>query len=91
MLMNTFERWNEKKVYLKRLHTKLGEIVTWEVLSEDKKIRIGIVRQMNDQYLTKRVGWQLFKVKYWLGSKFYPQAIIAGKTRREVIIKLVEE
>jgi len=78
-----------KKVFLRRLHSKLFEIITWEVLNEDKQIRIGIIRLMNDQYLTKTVGWQKFKVKYWMGSKFWKSQLFIGMTRNSVIKQML--
>ena len=70
---------------LERLHPKLGEIITWEVYTKDRKLRLGVIRQYYDSYLTIRMGWRLFKVKYWLGSRFWEPVIYAGPTRANVL------
>lgn len=74
--------------HLRRLHDKLGAGITWEVLSEDKKVRIGIVERRNSAWLTKRVGWQEFPVRYWIGHKFWPTEVIVGSTRDDVIRRM---
>lgn len=79
----------ERVLRLRRLHPKLGEIITWEVLNEDATLRIGVVRKLNDQWNSKKIGWQLFRVTYWLGTKYWPQAVVAGPTRKEVLNKLI--
>jgi hypothetical protein len=65
----------------------LYEITTWEVLSLDKQIRIGVIRQLNDHYRNV----QQFPAKFWLGSSFYPSFITIGNTRKEVIEKMLEQ
>ena len=77
-------------IVLSRTHSKLGEIITWDVLNSDKTIRLGVIRQINDHYRVRRVGYQRFPIKVWLGSKFWPSTIVVGETRKEVIQKLLE-
>ena len=76
-----------QNVILNRQHPKLGEIITWEIHSADGKVRLGVIRQLNDQWRKKIVGWQEFPIKYWLGSKFYPfpSKMVVANTRKEVI------
>lgn len=79
----------EKVIHLFRCHSKIGEIITWEVLSEDRKTRLGVIRKVNDHWRTKRVGCQSFPIKYWIGSRFWPkEGIHVGNTRLELLYKM---
>lgn len=75
--------------FLRRLHNKLGAIITWEVLSEDKIVRIGIVEKRNSAWLQKRYGYKTFPVNYWLGHKFWGTEMFVGYTMKEVITKMI--
>ena len=78
-------RVDNKIYHLQRLHSKLCESITWEVLSEDKKSRLGILARQNSPWLSKKFGWKEFKVQYWLLHIFWHHRIIAGKSMREAI------
>lgn len=87
MKMNTSIKVGDEKYHLRRLHSKLGEAITWEVLSEDKQARLGIIARYNSQWLENRYGWRRFKVKYWLFHRFWQPRVISGDTMKEVISK----
>lgn len=63
------EQIKTQGVLLKRMHSKLGECITWSVHSLDGKYYLGVVRQLNDHYRIKHVGWQRFPEKFWLASR----------------------
>jgi hypothetical protein len=87
--MSTPTKIKIQGVILRRIHMlNPREVVKWEVISQDGLVRIGIIRQYYDEYLGKRIGWQTHPIKYWLGSRFYPQELVIGMTRKEVIEKL---
>lgn len=76
---------NGKTFHLRRLPILPNMLVAWELLSGDKQIRIGIIRQYYDEYLTNRVGYQQFRVKYWLATRFYKPAIRVAITRKGAV------
>lgn len=79
---------------LRRLRSKLGECITWEVLREtlpDKLSRIAIIRQINDPWLFKKIGRQEFKVKYWLGTLLWETSHIIGPTRESLLNQILAE
>jgi len=75
-------------VKLKRMHSKLGEIITWEVLDEEGR-RVGIIARKNSEWLEKRVSWQRFKVKYWIGHRFAFSDVLVDSTRDGLIRKML--
>jgi hypothetical protein len=75
--------------HLKRLHNLLGSTITWEVLSEDKQVRYGIVERRKSGFLQKRIGWRQLPVYYWLGHKFYPQVMLIGDSRKAVLMQMI--
>jgi hypothetical protein len=83
------KRMKTKQGYvLVRIHSKLGEIITWDILTNDAKSRIGVVRQLNDPWMSKRFGWQSFPIKFWFASLFYSQLHLVGKTRESILNQL---
>jgi hypothetical protein len=75
----------DKKYHLRRLHPKLTESITWEVLSEDEKIRIGIVAKYNSPWIVRNFGWRSYPEKYWLFHMFWPRKVLSGKTMKEAL------
>jgi len=82
----------DKTYKLIRLHSKLSELIVWEVIEMKDKVqifRVGIVRQYRDHYLQKQIGVQIFPVMYWVGSRFYPQGHVIDHSRKGCIMKLI--
>lgn len=90
-VINNTVRFNDIVLRLYRRIPLKDELSKWEVLTGDKSVRLGIIRQVYDPYLVKHVGSQIFKVKYWLGSCFYPQKMVIGATRREVLMRMIKD
>lgn len=70
---------------LKRVHSKIGEIITWDVISIDGHSRYATIAQKNSEWLTKRVGWQQFSIKYWIAHHYYPQVVFTAPTRKALL------
>lgn len=76
----------DKKYYLRRLNPKLGETIAWEILSEDKKYRYGIVARYNSQWLIRKFGWKEYKVNFWLVHVFWKPRVVSGSTMKKAIM-----
>lgn len=78
---------------LQRVHSKLGEIITWDVLSLDGKVRLAVIAQKNSEWLNKTIPgrhWQKVPVKYWICHIFslYPTILVA-ETRKQAILNVL--
>lgn len=81
---------------LQRVHSKLGEIITWEVFSEGG-FKIAIIAQKNSEWAYKTIpgkSWCNVRVKYWIAHilGIYPPfpMIITDTTRKDIIIKILK-
>lgn len=79
---------NGRDVELWRKHSKLGEIITWDVIV-DKHTRVAVIREVNDYYLIKKFSWRQFPTKYWIASVFWGHAIEIAMTRKDLLNKII--
>lgn len=75
---------------LHRVHCKLGEIITWNVLNKDDNIIIGVIRRVNDHWMMKRFGWRQMPEKFWIGSIYITNSHIVGNTRESLLNQLLD-
>jgi ribosomal protein S8 len=68
-------------IILERLHSKLGEIITWR-MTQDGYIR-GVIALKNNDWFMGQFSWHRFKLKYWIG--YTNKSVITAKTRKELI------
>ncbi len=79
-------------IILKRVHSKMGQRIAWQVNSSDDMIRLGVIWQIYDWW---NIKWKTIMQKdipqsVWIGTGFFPNRYVIGLTRASVIRQLLE-
>jgi hypothetical protein len=60
----------------------------WDVLNEDKTLRKAIIYKRHTIAMHRNIGYQQFKVQYWVMEVFKHSVVLVGPTRTDILNQL---